>query len=272
MKISVIVTTYNRLDALALVLQSLATQTDRNFEILVADDGSRTETGDFVADFASRCPVPLRHVWQADEGFRAGRVRNLAAGVALGDYLIYLDGDCIAQPDFVARHRALAEAGRTVTGSRILLGEALSRQLCAGGHWDAAALRAHAWRYRLQGQMNKVMPLFVKLPDHAWRHYRDFVWRRIKSCNLACWKADAMAIGGFAADMDGGWGHEDADFVFRLHVHGIGRKSGAWATEVLHLWHPMAGRDKTEANRLRLQGRIDAWRSGHAIGGDSAAR
>lgn len=261
MKISVIVTTYNRLDALSLVLQSLAVQTDGNFEVLVADDGSREDTGAFVRNFAARSPVPVRHVWQADEGFRAGAVRNLAAEAAEGSYLIYLDGDCVAQPDFVARHRALAEPGRTVTGSRILLEETLSRQLCESGVWDWANFRSHALQYRFQGQMNKALPLFLKLPDQGWRHYRDFVWRRIKSCNLACWKVDADAIGGFAADFDGGWGHEDADFVFRLHVHGVRRKSGAFATEVFHLWHRMAGRDKTEPNRLRLQAKIDAWRA-----------
>lgn len=260
MKISVIVTTYNRVDALGLVLQSLAKQTDRDFEIIVANDGSRAETGNFVQDFARRCPVPVRHVWQADEGFRAGRIRNLASQAACGDYLIYLDGDCLAQADFVARHRSLAEPGRTVTGSRILLEQELTQALLKQDRWDEAEFRRQAWHNRRHGQINKLLPLFLKLPNNRLRRYTDFVWRRIKSCNLACWKADAAAIGGFGEDMDGGWGHEDADFVFRLHVHGVGRKSGAWATEVLHLWHPMASREKTEPNRLRLQAKIDAWR------------
>ncbi len=261
MRISVIVTTYNRVDALDLVLQSLSAQTDRNFEVIVADDGSKAETGTFVQNFSRRCPVPVRHIWQTDLGFRAGRIRNLASQAASGDYLIYLDGDCLAQADFVARHRALAEPGRTVTGSRILLEQALTQSLLHTRHWDETTFRRQAWRYRLGGQMNKLLPLLLKVPDNRLRHYRDFVWRRIKSCNLACWKTDAAAIGGFSADMDGGWGHEDADFVFRLHQHGVGRKSGAWATEVLHLWHPMASREKTEPNRLRLQAKIDAWRA-----------
>lgn len=259
--ISVIVTTYNRVDALDLVLQSLATQTDRDFELIVADDGSRPDTGEFVTRFAARSPVPIRHLWQPDQGFRAGQARNLAASLSRGDYLIYLDGDCIVQSDFVARHRALAEPGYTVTGSRILLSEDFSRELCASRQWDEGRFRAGALSGRLKGRMNKCLPLFLKLPDGGWRHYKDFVWRRIKSCNLACWKADAEAIGGFDPAMDG-WGHEDADFVFRLHVAGIRRKSGVLATEVLHLWHRMAPREKTEANRLRLEARIKAWRAG----------
>lgn len=269
MKISVIVTTYNRVDALSLVLQSLACQSDDNFEVIVADDGSRDDTGAMVKAFAADSPMPLRHVWQPDAGFRAGRARNQAAAQATGDYLIYLDGDCLAQPDFVAQHRRLAEAGYVVTGSRILLEELLSRSLCEDGHWDFAEFRRHAWQYWRSKQMNKWAPLFLSLPGQGWRHYQDFVWRRIKSCNLACWKADADAIGGFGEDMDGGWGHEDADFVFRLHVQGVRRKSGAWATEVLHLWHRMASRDQGNMNRARLQAKIDAWR---AAGGAQASR
>lgn len=262
MKISVIVTTYNRIDALSLVLQSLAAQDDGNFEIIVADDGSREETGRFVADFAGKCPIPVRHVWQEDRGFRAGRVRNLAAAAATGAYLIYLDGDCITQPDFVRSHRRLAEPGFTVTGSRILMEKALSAELCQGGIWNFTDFRRRAWRHRLEGQINKFLPLFLRPPGQNWRRYQDFVWRRIKSCNLACWKADVAAIGGFGDDMEGGWGHEDADLVFRLHVHGVRRKSGTYATEVLHLWHKMAGREKTEGNRRLLQAKIDAWRAG----------
>ena len=258
-RISVIVTTYNRVDALGLVLQSLTGQSDGSFEVIVADDGSREETGAFVRDFARRCPVPLSHVWQPDEGFHAGGVRNLASQGASGDYLVYLDGDCVVQSDFVARHRALSEPGQVVTGSRILLGEALTQTLLQRGIWDESELRRHAWQYRRSGQMNKVLPLFVKLPDIRLRYYKGFVWRRIKACNLACWKADAAAIGGFGEDMEGGWGHEDADFVFRLHLHGVRRKSGAWATEALHLWHRMASREHTEPNRRRLQAKIDAW-------------
>lgn len=260
MVISVIVSTYNRLDALRVVLRSLAAQTERDFEILVADDGSRPDTGAAVRAFAAECPVPLRHVWHEDLGFRLSHIRNRASAQAKGGYLVFLDGDCAVQPDFVAQHRRLAEPGYMVTGSRILLEQELTRELCQADAWDFPTLRRRAPAQRLAGQINKFLPLYFRLPGQAWRHYRDFVWRRIKGCNLACWAADARAIGGFSEDMTG-WGHEDADFVFRLHTHGVRRKSGAWATEVLHLWHRMASADKGEANRVLLQNRIDAWRA-----------
>ena len=136
MKISIIVATYNRVDALNLVLQSLETQTDSNFEVIVADDGSREETKEFISKFAKTSKHAIKHVWHEDKGFRLALIRNLATAQASGEYLIFLDGDCIAQPDFVARHRMLAQKNFLVTGSRALLSEALTQELLQSAHWE----------------------------------------------------------------------------------------------------------------------------------------
>ena len=119
--ISVIVTTYNREDALDAALRALAHQSDRNFEIVVADDGSRPDTARVVENWAARCPVPVKHVWHAHDGFRGGEIRNRGIRVSAGRLCIFLDGDCLAQADFIAAHRRLAEPGWFVTGNRILL-------------------------------------------------------------------------------------------------------------------------------------------------------
>jgi glycosyltransferase involved in cell wall biosynthesis len=246
-RIAVIVTTYNRLDALAAVLAGLCAQTDRNFEVIVADDGSTAATGAYVRRVARTAPMPLRHVWHPDEGFRAAAIRNKGIALADADYLIFLDGDCVPQPDFVARHRALAEPGRLVTGSRILLSAALTRRLL-DGRGALAALPRGAWLAgRLTGDVNKVLPLFLKLPAAAWRRSGRFKWRRIKSCNLAVWRSDALAVDGFDESFRG-WGHEDADFVLRLHHLGVERTLGSFATEVFHLWHREAQRDRAGEN------------------------
>lgn len=255
MLISVIVATYNRPDALRLVIQSLLTQTDSNFEILIADDGSKNDTTGLVASFQPTSPISIQHVWQADEGFRLSRIRNLATQKAHGEYLIFLDGDCIVQPDFVSQHRKLAKPNRMVTGSRILLGQQLTERLCASQNWSFDNFKSAAIRHRASGQVNKILPLYIKLPNAFSRQYSKFVWRRIKGCNLACWKADAESIQGFDENMRG-WGHEDADFVFRLHEQGVRRVSGAWATEVFHLWHKMADKSTAEKNAAIVRAKI----------------
>jgi GT2 family glycosyltransferase len=112
--------------------------------------------------------------------------------------------------------------------------------------------------------MNKLLPLWFKLPDAPTRLYRDFVWRRIKGCNMAAWRDDVLRIGGFDEALVG-WGHEDADFVYRLHQAGVRRKSGAWATEVLHLWHPMQPKENAAKNEQIVRAKILAKAQTHMI-------
>ncbi|TIS53931.1 glycosyltransferase family 2 protein [Mesorhizobium sp.] len=257
--ISVIVNTYNWPEALRLSLQSLASQTERCFEIIVADDGSRPDTADVIEAFAGSAPVPVKHVWHEDVGFRRSTILNKAIVEARGRYLIFIDGDCILQPDFVAQHRALAEPNHVVTGSRILLGRELSKELLAEGKWNYQAFRQKTLSHRLTGEISKIMPLFMRLTWRRLRDYRSFVWRRIKGCNLACWKSDALAIGGFDETFTG-WGSEDIDFVFRLHDKGVIRRSGSWATEVLHIWHKPADPSRAAANMKIVHDRIEAAR------------
>ncbi len=127
--ISVIVTTYNREDALDAVLRSLACQSDRDFEVVVADDGSTAATAAVIDAWTGKIGRRLDHVWHEDRGFRAAEIRNRAILAARGVYCVFLDGDCIARPDFVAAHRRLAEPGCFVTGNRILLSRDLTAEV-----------------------------------------------------------------------------------------------------------------------------------------------
>jgi glycosyltransferase involved in cell wall biosynthesis len=245
--LSVVITTYNRPDALAAVLAACFLQDDKNFEIIIADDGSTANTRDCVARLAAGAPVPVKHVWQPDDGFRAAMARNRGTLAATGDYIIFLDGDCVPQRDFIARHRALAQEGFLVSGSRILLSQALTERALRDGIDVAGLSIVERLRLRLAGDMNKFLQTVVRWPD-VGRVRRKFSWRRIKSCNLGVWKADLMAVNGFDESFTG-WGHEDSDLVVRLFHAGVLRKDGAMATEVLHLWHTEAERDQASSNR-----------------------
>jgi glycosyltransferase involved in cell wall biosynthesis len=248
--ISVVVTTYNRPDALTAVVEACFAQDDLGFEIIIADDGSGHNTQQAVAVLQARAPVPLRHVWQEDLGFRAARARNLGTLDAKGDYIIFLDGDCVPQRNFISQHRKLAQPGYLVQGSRILLDEAATSRVL-GQHIDLGVLSAGdklAWRS--SGALNKVLPLLLTLPDIG-RTSKRFTWRRIKSCNLAVWRSDLELVNGFDESFLG-WGHEDSDLVVRLYHAGVLRKDGAYATEVFHLWHRENARDQETSNRATV--------------------
>jgi len=248
--ISIIVTTYNREDALAAVLRSLAAQSDQDFEALVADDGSGPATAATVEAWKAKVGHRLDHVWQADRGFRAAEIRNRAILGARGSYVIFLDGDCIVRPDFVATHRRLAEPGCFVTGNRVLLSAALTdkvlREKLTPESWRFTQWLAERWR----GGVNRLSAI-LRLPLGPLRRLRRRVWHGARSCNLAVWRADLDRVDGFDADYSG-WGKEDSDIVVRLLRAGVRRKDGVFATGVLHLWHRPEDRGRLAENERKL--------------------
>jgi glycosyltransferase involved in cell wall biosynthesis len=248
--ISIIVTTYNREDALDAVLRSLAHQTDRDFEVVVADDGSGTATAELIEAWKAKLGHRLEHVWHEDRGFRAAEIRNRAILASHGTYCIFLDGDCIVRPDFVATHRRLAEPGRFVTGNRILLSHELTRKVLdrklAPENWGLMDWFMQRWR----GGVNRLAAV-LRLPLGPLRRLRSRLWRGARSCNLAVWRSDLDRVDGFDADYSG-WGKEDSDILVRLLHGGVRRKDGIFATGVLHLWHPEADRSRLDENERKL--------------------
>jgi glycosyltransferase involved in cell wall biosynthesis len=248
--ISVIVTTYNRPDALEAVLRSLARQTDKDFEVVVADDGSTAETSQLIEAWKAKFGQRLEHVWHDDRGFRAAEIRNRAILAARGAYCIFLDGDCIVRLDFVATHRRLAEPGWFVTGNRILLSDALTAKVLR------EKLMPEAWRVdrwiaeRLRGGVNRLSAL-LNLPLGPLRRLRQRAWRGARSCNLAIWRSDLERVDGFDADFSG-WGKEDSDIIVRLLHAGVHRKDGNFATGVIHLWHAEFDRSSLPENERKL--------------------
>jgi glycosyltransferase involved in cell wall biosynthesis len=272
--ISVIVTTYNREDALDAVLRSLSRQADAGFEIIVADDGSRPATAQVVETWTARLRARLRHVWQEDRGFRAAEARNRAIAASAGSYCIFLDGDCIARPDFVAAHRRLAEPGYFVTGNRVLLSPALSERILAAGlepeSWPLGQLLAQRW----SGNLNRVAPL-IGLPLGPLRKLGGRRWQGARSCNVACFRNDIERVDGFDAAFTG-WGLEDSDLFVRLIRAGVRRKDGRFATGVLHLWHPESERSRLPDNQAKLDlalrgGRVGSLRGLSSLDMDKAA-
>ena len=251
--ISIVITTYNRSDALLAVLRGLAAQDDRGFEVVVADDGSTPAHQQAVQQAAQQLGLPVVHVWHPDVGFTASRVRNLGVSAAQGNYILLMDGDCVPEVDFVRRHRQLREVGCFVNGSRVLLSAALAAEVLAG-RAQVHGQTASFWLARWWAQDANKLTALLRLPDGAWRKKPGFRWRGIRSCNMGVWRTDFEAVNGFDESFVG-WGHEDADFVLRLHNFGVVRKNGFCATEVYHLWHPASSRSEEPANADRVRQR-----------------
>ena len=250
--LAVIITTYNRPDALSAVLAGYLAQRDSNFEMIVADDGSTSETARVVAQYKARADFKITHVRQEDRGFRAGAIRNRALAGSSADYIVFSDGDCIPLPHFIAQHRRLAEAGWFLAGNRILMNEPFTGQVLGQG------LSVHGWTARrwltaaMTGQINRFIPLWPLPVAASLRKIPAGRWEGVMTCNLSAWRNDLLQINGFDESYSG-WGLEDSDLVIRLLRSGVNHKSARFAAPVLHLWHRDNDRGGLAENRRRLQ-------------------
>lgn len=266
LKTAVIVTTYNRPDALAAVLAGYAAQREAQFGLIVADDGSSDDTRQAVDNFKRQAPFPVAHVWHEDQGFRAAAIRNRALASTRADYVIFTDGDCVPAPRFVAQHQRLAERGWFVAGNRILLSETYTRRVLTARlplHEMTCGGWLRAW---LRRDINRLLPLLT-LPDGGFRKSAPLRWEGVKTCNLAAWRDDLVRVNGLDETYSG-WGLEDSDLVIRLLHAGIKHKSARFAAPLFHLWHRDNDRSGLAQNQRRLDALIASRRTAAEVGVD----
>ncbi len=250
MKTALIVTTYNRPDALAAVLEGYCCQSDQDFELVVADDGSKEDTADVVREFTRRAPFRLTHVWHEDHGFRAAAIRNRAVASSGADYLVFTDGDCVPSGHFVRMHKQLAEPGYFLGANRVLLSAALTNRILSRQvsiHTWCVFDWILSWSRR---DVNRLLPL-MELPDGPFRKWTPDRWEGIKTCNFSAWRTDLIRVNGLDETYEG-WGLEDSDLVIRLLHAGVKHKSARFAATVFHLWHPEQDRRRLQDNQKRL--------------------
>lgn len=256
MLISVIISTYNRPDALKLILSAFDMQSDREFEVIVADDGSKEDTKKVVHQKMIDCSYPITYVYQNDEGFRLARVRNLAAKKAKGEYLVFLDGDCVPRPSFISCHRKLAQKNFLVAGNRILLSQSFTKYVLDKQE-PIFSYSFFKWIHIFMDHgINRLHPLFVLPYFQKMRNLKN-KWKKARGCNFALFKEDYFKVDGCDSDFKG-WGYEDSDLAIRLIHAGLSIKSGRYATGVLHLFHHENDRSHEKENLKVLQDRLNS--------------
>jgi len=260
--VSVLVTTYRRPRHLALALESLALQQTGGvtMEVVVSDDGSGDETPQVVRSFAAAAPFPVRFTTQPHDGFRLARVRNEAARLATGRYLLFLDGDCIVPGHHVAAHAARRRLGTALLGycarlpaeaNAILVPENLALT-------NLAALVPASERQSLARRRRK-----------AWWHAitRHPTKPRLAGGDFGVWRDDFERVNGFDERFVG-WGQEDDDLGLRLRAAGVRLETILGQTHSLHVWHQTDAtatprwRDGVNVGYFNRRGRLTACRRG----------
>ena len=234
--VSVIFSTFQQPEWLRKALCGFASQTQTDFEIVVADDGSGEETAQVIRSARKRAGLRIEHIWQADSGFRKCRVLNKAIVRARGDYLIFTDGDCIPHPEFVARHLELAEPGRFLSGGLLRLPLGLSHNIQPDDISSGRAFSA-SWLSGLGMPVTyKLLKLNAGLGFGALLDRVSPATAGWNGHNASGWKSDILQANGFDERM--GYGGEDRELGERLENAGIRGKRIRHRVTCLHLDHP----------------------------------
>jgi glycosyltransferase involved in cell wall biosynthesis len=250
LSVSLIITTYNKPEYLKKVIAGVLLQRVLPHEIIIADDGSDEKTKKVVEEFRSAAACPVLHVWHEDLGFRAAKIRNEAVKRANGDYIIFLDGDCVPGRHFLSDHVSLAEEGFFYQGKRLLLTEAGSRCFDASRAGDTGFL----FQLFVKGRLSHVhhllrAPLFPAFSNRSLRG--------VRSCNIGIYRKDLIAVNGFNQDFVG-WGREDSELVARLYKYGLRRKTHPFMAVCFHLWHEENARDRLAQNDKLLREALES--------------
>lgn len=249
MRISVVVTTYQRPDQLELVIHGYAAQTDRDFEVVVADDGSGPETERLIGRMRVDTGLGITHVWHEDQGFRKTRILNRAILATDADYLLFTDGDCVPRADLVATHRRLARPGRYLAGGYLKLPPGVSETITpddvrSGRFAELRWLLAGGWRPGRKALRLIRSRRLAALLDHLTPTAPDF-----QGNNASAWRHDLLAVNGFEGEM--GYGGLDRALGFRLTNAGIRGMQIRYRAIALHLHHHRPYRDPEVVRRNR---------------------
>lgn len=235
LKASVIISTYNSEMWLEKVLWGYSLQTATDFEIVIADDGSRATTKELIDLMREHVPFPIQHVWQEDNGFQKSRILNKAILAAQSDYLIFTDGDCIPRKDFVQTHLDNRQPGRFLSGgyfmlplmvSQMISREDILSQNCFDIRWLIRSgvfrnyknlkISANGFLARLLNRVTTTKP--------TWNGH-----------NSSGWKRDIVAVNGFNQAMQ--YGGQDRELGERLSNNGIQGLQIRYSAKVIHLEH-----------------------------------
>ena len=245
--LSVVISTYNAIEWLKKTLWGYAVQTTKDFEIVIADDGSGPETKEVIENFRKNFPVPIIHVWQEDDGFQKSRILNKAILACTTDYILMSDGDCIPKIDFVEQHIKYREPNFFLSGgyfklplviSELITQNDIEQQKCFDLEWlKNNGLKASFKNNKISATDTLASVLnFITPTNASWNGH-----------NSSGWKKDILSVNGFDERMQ--YGGQDRELGERMVNMGIKSKQIRYSALCLHLDHPRGYKTKETLER-----------------------
>lgn len=249
-KASLIIAFYNNTVCLELIFKALSIQTESNFEVIIADDGSKQEAIDFIYTRRESLPFSVKHVWHEDKGFRKNRILNHAVLKSSSDYLIIIDGDCIPEKHFIEDHLNNAEKGRSLSGRRVELPEQYTQRVIdssSPGMFFSENKLEILIRYMLSNGDKQTKGRHIEKGLRFAKPWQQSLFKGKKAkailgCNFSLFKEDLLKINGFDMRYEAPAVGEDSDVDYRLNLVGVTNKSLNGLAVQIHLYHPWLDR------------------------------
>ncbi|MFZ1081993.1 MAG: glycosyltransferase, partial [Candidatus Kryptoniota bacterium] len=251
LQLSLIIAVYNKPEILRYVLAACARQSFQDFEVIIADDGSGREVKDVVMQSKEIYNFSITHLWHDDIGWRKNKMLNNSIRAAKSDYLVFIDGDCLPEKDFLLDHWREKETKKILLGRRVEMSERWANSLTlakvSSGQFEKIGIaelvdgfRGSALRLeegiRIRSQV---------IRNISFRHSKS-----ILGSNFSVHKVDMFAINGFDEEYDGPGHGEDSDVQYRLSLIGVAGKSLRNLAIQFHVYHPRTKPSEQSAKRF----------------------
>mgnify|MGYP005625051259 FL=1 len=244
MKLTAIIVTFNRPDALEVILQSISNQKTLPDEVIIADDGSSPETLNVITKIKDNFPISIKHVWHENNGFRAASIRNKAIKESSGECLVFSDGDLIFHPYFFYDLKNHIKSGTALIGSRVFFKENSTQKILETK--QIPRITSFFSKHIEQNRLNS-----IRFPRLGRLISRSGFSRNLRGGLLCVWKKDILLVNGWNEDFTG-WGMEDTELVARVYHTGLTLKKLKLAGITYHLWHPLLNRKRVKKNEILL--------------------
>jgi glycosyltransferase involved in cell wall biosynthesis len=216
-RLSLIIAVYKHADFLEKIFASLGCQTFRDFEVIVADDGSGPDVAKVIGDFQKKSGLPVRHAWHEDLGFRKTVIVNAAAAQATAEYLVFIDGDCLLHHRFLERHFSHRRQGAVLAGRRVMLGKDITKRISIADVETKKIEKPSFWWNGCENGQRKhglYVPGSFLIENIFGKRY----W--IVGSNFSVHKADFASVNGYDEDIVGR-GAEDINLGERFGLKGV---------------------------------------------------
>jgi glycosyltransferase involved in cell wall biosynthesis len=249
--ISLITAVYNKPRELQFILEACSRQSVKDFELIIADDGSDSGVAELIAKARTRLKYPVLHVWHEDSGWRKNAILNKAVRAASTPYLVFIDGDCIPHHRFLEDHFSERDPNKVLGGRRAEMSrrwsDALTVDSIRSGAYERMGIRE--WMDALRGKALAVEEA-IHVENRKLRKLLHSQKRGLLGSNFSLHKINLEAINGFDELYHGPGCGEDSDIDYRLGLQGITSKILRHRAIQFHVHHPKTVISEESYNRF----------------------